>query len=121
MSEQDGDAQESAALIYADAPPLVPEAGLFEGQIAVVGETRIAGTVIGSLRGPGLLRLDETASVEGPVECARLDCSGRIVGRVEAHRLARLGPGAQLEGDLEAPALEVDEAAHWRGRVRIGG
>lgn len=120
MSRSPASQAESAALLYADAPPLVPEQGVFEGQVAVVGETCIAGTVIGPLRGPGVLRVEGTGSIEGPVECERLESAGRVVGPVSARGGARLGPGAQLEGDLEAASLEVDDAAHWKGRVRIG-
>ncbi len=103
-----------------DAPPLVPSGGFFEGQVAVVGDTRIEGTVQGSLRGPGRLVLHAGARVEGVVECDRVDAQGRILGPVKAGRLARFGPGAEIEGDDEAPALEVSDDAIWNGRARIG-
>lgn len=111
---------ESAATNHADGPPLVPEEGLFEGQIAVVGTTRIAGAVIGTLRGPGTLELDPTATIEGPVDCEALESAGRIVGTVQVRERARLGAGAHLEGDLVAPVLEVDDEAVWNGKARIG-
>ncbi len=112
--------QESAATHHADGPPLVPEEGLFEGQIAVVGHTRIAGAVIGTLRGPGTLHLEPTAVIEGPIDCDTLESAGRIVGTVQARSRARLGPGTHFEGDLEAPVLEVDDDAIWNGEARIG-
>lgn len=112
--------EESAATHHADGPPLVPAEGLFEGQIAVVGETRIAGAVIGTLRGPGTLRLEPTAVIEGPIDCGALESAGRIVGRIHAHHRAHLGPGTHFEGDLEAPVLEVDDDAIWNGTARIG-
>lgn len=114
------DRPESAATDHADGPPLVPAEGLFEGQVAVVGETRIAGAVIGTLRGPGTLRLEPTAVIEGPIDCDALESTGRIVGAVHARTRARLGPGTHLEGDVEAPALEVDDDAIWNGTARIG-
>jgi len=112
--------EEAATTHHADGPPLVPEEGLFEGQVAVVGETRIAGAVIGPLRGPGTLRLEPTAVVEGPIDCGALESTGRIVGCIRAHRRAHLGPGTHFEGDLEAPVLEVDDDAIWNGKARIG-
>jgi len=111
---------ESAATNHVDGPALVPVDGLFEGQIAVVGETRIAGEVIGSLRGPGTLRLEPTAAIEGPVECEALESAGRIVGSVHVRRTARLAAGTHFEGDLEAPVLEVEDEAIWNGTARIG-
>ncbi len=111
---------ESAATNHDGGPPLVPQDGLFEGQVAVVGDTRIAGAVIGFLRGPGTLHLEPTAVIEGPIDCAALESQGRIVGTVHARRRAHLGPGSHFEGDLEAPVLEVDEDALWHGKARIG-
>jgi cytoskeletal protein CcmA (bactofilin family) len=111
---------ESAATNHADGPALVPADGLFEGQIAVVGETRISGAVIGSLRGPGTLRLDHTATIEGPVECEALESAGRIIGPVRVRKTARLAAGTHFEGDLEAPVLEVDDEAIWTGTARVG-
>ena len=113
-------APESAATNHVDGPALVPADGLFEGQIAVVGDTRIAGAVIGSLRGPGTLRPDPTATIEGPVECEALESAGRIVGSVQVRKNARLAAGTHFEGDLEAPVLEVDDDAIWNGTARIG-
>jgi cytoskeletal protein CcmA (bactofilin family) len=103
-----------------ETPALVPRDGHFEGQIAVVGRTRIDGEVLGSLRGPGTLVLGPSAHVEGPIECEVVDSSGAIFGCVTATRRVRLGPGARLEGDLEAPVLEVDDDAVWNGVARVG-
>ena len=122
MSDADPRATlESAATQQGGGPPLVPEAGLFEGQVAVVGETKIAGAVIGALRGPGELHLEETATIEGPIDCEALESAGRIVGSVQVRRRARLAAGTHLEGDLAAPVVEVDDDAVWIGTARIGG
>ncbi|MGB0619299.1 MAG: bactofilin family protein [Myxococcota bacterium] len=120
MSKSSRARPESAATNHADGPPLVPSEGLFEGQVAVVGETRIAGAVIGTLRGPGTLRLDPSASIEGPIDCEILESAGRIVGTVQARSRARLTAGNHLEGDVEAPVLEVEDDAVWNGKARIG-
>jgi len=102
------------------SPTLIPPDGLFEGQIAVVGETRIDGQVRGSLRGPGSLVLGPTAQIEGPIECETVHSQGRIMGPVVARSRAHLGAGAHFEGDLEAPTLEVDDDAIWNGEARVG-
>lgn len=103
-----------------EAPPLVPAGGVFEGQIAVVGETRIDGRVQGTLRGPGALVLGPEADVEGPIDCEGVVARGRIVGPVKARACVRLGRGTRLEGDVSAPRIEVDDEARWTGKARIG-
>jgi cytoskeletal protein CcmA (bactofilin family) len=104
-----------------DSPtPLVPEGGVWEGQVAVVGQTLVEGCVNGSLRGPGLLILGTSGAVEGIIECEAVETHGRIVGPIIAHTRVHLGPGTRLDGDLETPALEVDDDAIWNGVARVG-
>ena len=99
---------------------LVPRGGSFDGQVAIVGPTRIEGHVRGSLRGPGELYVGSAARVEGRVECEALQSDGEIVGPVAVRTRARFGAGARLDGDLQAPVVAFDEDAVWNGRALIG-
>ena len=101
-------------------PPLVPADGYFEGQVAVVGDTRIAGNVQGSLRGPGHLTIDSGAHVDGVIDCDSLAASGRITGPVQARCHVTLSEGAHLEGDIDAPSINMMDDAFWNGKARIG-
>lgn len=112
--------EESAARRSPDAGALVPLGGAFEGQVAIVGPTRIEGHVRGSVRGSGDLRVGSDARVEGRVECDALDSDGEIQGPVAVRTRARFGPGARLDGDLEAPIVAFDEDAVWNGRAVVG-
>ena len=102
-------------------PPLVPSNGVFEGQVAVVGDTLIAGVVHGTLRGPGTLQLAPGSRIEGVIDCEVVECRGAIIGPITARRRAHLAAGTHFEGDLEAAALEVDDEAVWTGIARVGG
>jgi cytoskeletal protein CcmA (bactofilin family) len=99
---------------------LVPREGFFEGLVAVLGETRVEGTVRGSLRGPGELVIGPEARVEGVVECSVVSSRGTIVGPVVARSRAHFGDGAHFDGDLDAPAVEVDGDVVWNGVARVG-
>ena len=99
---------------------LVPQDGLFEGQVAVVGQTRVEGTIRGSLQGPGKLILGPESKVEGRIECEALSSRGEIVGPVVIRKHAHFGDGARFEGDLRAPAVEVDGDVIWNGNARVG-
>jgi len=89
--------------------------------VAITGQTRVDGTVRGSLRGSGELILGPEARVEGAVECDVLSSRGVIVGPVVARIRAHFGGGAHLEGDLDTPAVEVDGDVVWNGVARVGG
>jgi cytoskeletal protein CcmA (bactofilin family) len=112
--------QDGRASTASTGVALVPRGGFFEGQIAILGQTRIEGTVRGSLRGSGELVLGREARVEGVVECDAFSSRGEMIGPVVAHTRAHLGEGARLEGDLEGPAVEVDDGVIWNGVARIG-
>jgi len=100
---------------------LVPAGGVFEGEIAVIGHTRVEGRVVGSLRGPGVLELGPGAVVEGEIECGEVRSEGAIHGSVRARDRLALAAGARLEGDLDAPRVEVADHAVWNGVARVGG
>lgn len=99
---------------------LVPRGGSFDGQVAIVGPTRIEGHVRGSLRGSGELYVGTAARVEGRVECDALESDGEIVGPVAVRTRARFGAGARLDGDLQVPVVAFDDDAIWNGRAQIG-
>lgn len=99
---------------------LVPEGGVFEGQVALVGETRIEGTIRGRVRGEGRLVLGPRCRIEGVIECDEVDCDGVVQGPIHARRSLRLGPDARLEGDVETPRVEVCPTALWNGAARVG-
>ncbi|MEZ4332178.1 MAG: polymer-forming cytoskeletal protein [Myxococcota bacterium] len=99
---------------------LVPTGGAFEGQVAVVGTTRIEGSVRGSLRGPGHLRVGPEARVEGRIECESLESRGEIVGPVAVRTRARLAGRGRLDGDLHAPTVLLEDDAVWNGRAIVG-
>lgn len=104
-----------------DSIPLIPRAGVFEGMVAVVGETRIEGTVRGNLRGPGSLVLGPEGRVEGAIECDAVTSQGVIIGPVAVRTRAQFSDGARFEGILEAPTVEIVGEVVWNGVARVGG
>lgn len=107
--------------IVAEGPPaLVPAGGSFEGQVALVGDTRIEGHVKGSVRGRGQVLIGAAARVDGPLECDALDCRGAIRGPIRASERVRLRAGARIDGDVETPALEVSDSVVWNGHAKVG-
>lgn len=99
---------------------LVPSGGEFEGQVAVLGETYIEGSVWGSLRGPGDLVLAPEARIEGLIECEAIASQGEVIGPIVVRSRARFSGAARLDGDLEAPVIQVEDDVVWNGRARIG-
>lgn len=120
MSEYDPSQRARSVAFPNSTEALVPEGGVFEGQVAVAGPTRIDGTVRGTLRGPGALLIGPTGHVEGQIDCSVVISQGAVTGPITAEQRACLESGAHFEGDLAAPVLEVHDDAVWIGRARIG-
>ena len=99
---------------------LVPREGYFEGQVALVGETRIEGAVRGTIRGSGTLILGPQGRIEGMIECDALVSQGEIVGPIVARGRVELSGGAHFEGDLHSPVARVAEDVVWNGVAHIG-
>ena len=118
--EQDGSSLQHVVAGRSALIALVPVGGVFEGQIAILGETRIDGSVHGTLRGSGRLELGPGGRIEGSIECEEVRSQGAIVGPVVAHHRVVLGPGAKLDGDLRTPRVEVADSAIWNGVARVG-
>ncbi len=113
--------QEGRDSVAWDQVALIPREGLFEGQVAIHGQTRVEGTVRGNLRGSGELVLGREARVEGRVECDVVSSQGEIIGPVIARIRAHFADGARLEGDLDAPSVEIEGDVVWNGVARVGG
>jgi cytoskeletal protein CcmA (bactofilin family) len=120
VDAMDSDAGSSESRGDVGEAVLVPSGGAFEGQVAVVGITRIEGSVRGSLRGPGHLRVGPDARVEGRIECESLESRGEIVGPVSVRTRARIGGRGRLDGDLHAPTVLLEDDAVWNGRAVVG-
>ena len=107
-------------MVAPEDAPLVPEGAVFEGEVVVLGDTRIEGRVEGSLRGAGRVEIGPRAQIFGPLDCDEVDSQGSIQGPIVARVRVRLRSGARLRGDLTAPLVEVCEDALWTGRARVG-
>ncbi len=108
-------------MVAPETMALVPAGGRFEGEVALLGDSRIDGQVHGSVRGGGTLRIGPDALIEGALECDEVEIEGQIRGPIVARSRLALGPGAQVDGDVETPSLELCEGAVWNGRARVGG
>jgi len=100
--------------------PVVPSGGRFEGLLAFRDGARVAGEVVGPVEGSGLLEIDESGGVSGPIEVDELVCRGRIDGDVATRSRACLEAGATLRGTLTTARLAVANGAVIQGRCAVG-
>ena len=125
----------------APQPRAVPETealarAIKEGQVggfvgvhsAVTGETsfrgmlRVDGRLSGRVRSEdGTLIVSAGGRVDAHVEVAVVKINGTVNGNVSASELIELGRSARVTGDIQTPALVVEQGAIFEGGCRMSG
>lgn len=99
----------------------IPAGVIVEGQIRGQGDLVIAGLVEGSLDIDGLVVIESTGQVRGPIRARAISVSGSVQGPLTADDTVRLEPGARVIGDVVASNVSAALGAMVRGRVRMAG
>lgn len=99
----------------------IPHGVIIEGQIRGQGDLVVAGLVEGSLDIDGLVVIESTGQVRGPIRARSISVSGSVQGPLTADENVRLEPGARVVGDVVAANVSAALGAMVRGRVRMAG
>lgn len=90
-----------------------------EGDLHFEQNFRIEGRFTGTIRSEGDLVVGEKGEVEGEIRTGRVVVTGTVRGRIAVSRRAEIGPGGKVFGDIETPALIVDDGAFFEGRCQM--
>lgn len=103
--------------VVVDAPArnLVGNGTTLKGEIDVVGDMRIDGTVVGTIRSNGKIVVGQNGFVDGTIQCKQADIAGRVKGKVIIEDLISLQASAQLEGELKTTKLFIQVGATFTG------
>jgi len=80
---------------------------------------RINGRFEGTLDTKGKLMIGEKADIMANITGESITIDGIVTGNIKASKVLRLGASARLSGDVEAPALAVEEGAVLNGQLRM--
>ncbi len=89
------------------------------GDVTVDGSVLVAGTVKGDVVSKDLVRVVESAVIEGNLEAKNAVIAGRINGSVLCQGKVQLGKKATLLGDLRAARLIIEEGATFTGSCEM--
>ena len=89
----------------------------FEGKVIMKGESRIGGTILGSLVSDSFLFLEPSSKISGEIIGANIVLNGLVEGDVSASELLRLSPSAVVHGNINAKRLIVEDGAKISGTV----
>lgn len=88
-----------------------------QGELEFESSFRVDGRVKGTIRSRAELIVGNEGTVEGEIHVARCLIGGSVRGTVHATELVQLHPTAKVWGDINAPALVMEDGAFLEGRV----
>jgi cytoskeletal protein CcmA (bactofilin family) len=99
----------------------VGNASELSGEVRFRGMMRVDGRVSGRVvSDDGTLIVSSGGRVEADVEVAVAKINGTVEGDVTASERIELGRTARVQGDLQTPALIVEQGAIFEGNCRMG-
>jgi cytoskeletal protein CcmA (bactofilin family) len=92
---------------------------IIKGDIESVGDLRIDGHLIGTIRTKGKIVVGSTGKVEGELYCKQADISGNVTAKLEADELTMLKSSAVFTGDLLTGKLSIETGARFSGKCQM--
>jgi cytoskeletal protein CcmA (bactofilin family) len=108
------------------APPtpsqinLIAAGTVMEGTLNAKDDTRVSGTLKGTLRVEGKAIIAQEGSVEGEIHAADADVAGRVIGDLFIKGRLVLKDSARIEGNIRTSRLIVEEGALIDGTCQMG-
>lgn len=91
-----------------------------QGDLQSESDLRIDGTIRGNVISSSKIIIGATGFVEGNLESAQADVSGRIVGDITVKELLQLRGQCNVQGNISAERLQVEPTATFNGQCRMG-
>jgi len=90
----------------------------WKGELVAAEDVRVQGILEGSIESTGLVTVETSGIVRGPVSGGQVRIAGEVEGNVSAARLVRVERTGQVLGDLEARSVSVADGAVVGGEIR---
>lgn len=97
----------------------VGEGSVFEGVLRGSGHYSVSGKVIGECDLGGVLKIEQKGFWLGSILADVVIISGMVEGNVSARSKIELHSNGRVAGNLEAPAIAIDEGAEFDGQVKM--
>jgi cytoskeletal protein CcmA (bactofilin family) len=91
----------------------------FEGTLSFHGDIRIDGHFKGEISEGGNLIVGEEGLIEANMHVAYIVISGEVHGNIIADQRVDIHPPGKVFGDIQAPAVVIDEGVIFEGKTRM--
>lgn len=107
------------ALPHSTAETVIGTTVKLEGDFASEGDIVIEGSVTGTVKTSGNLRVGEQAEIRAAVGAANAIIAGTVVGNLTVANRLELGPRARITGDIDTVILVTAEGALINGHIKM--
>lgn len=91
----------------------------FEGKLVFEGEVHIGGRFIGEIWSEDRLQIDSTAEIQAEIHAGTIVVYGNVLGNLYASQLIELKADAHVVGNIETPALMIEQGVIFEGSCRM--
>lgn len=98
---------------------IIGQGTTINGDIALNGDFRIDGNLIGSIISSGKIVIGPSGVVEGNVTCQNADVSGKLKGKLIAHDLTSFKATAVFDGELSTSRIAIEVGARFNGKCEM--
>lgn len=99
---------------------LISSGTILKGDVKSENDLRIDGTIHGNVRSSAKIIVGPSGFVEGNIEGANADITGKIKGNITVKELLQLREKCNVEGNINATKLQIDPTAVFNGKCQMG-
>jgi cytoskeletal protein CcmA (bactofilin family) len=105
---------------YSNSATLISSGTTLKGDVKSENDLRIDGTIHGNVYSSSKIIVGPSGFVEGNIEGANADITGKITGNISVKDLLQLRGECNVQGNIAATKLQIDPTAVFNGKCQMG-
>ena len=105
---------------YSNSATLISSGTILKGDVKSENDLRIDGTIHGNVYSSSKIIVGPSGFVEGNIEGANADITGKVTGNISVKELLQLRGESNVQGNISAVKLQIDPTAMFNGKCQMG-
>jgi len=105
---------------YSNSATLISSGTILKGDVKSENDLRIDGTIHGNVYSSAKIIVGPSGFVEGNIEGAQADITGKVNGNIAVKELLQLRGESNVQGNISATKLQIDPTAVFNGKCQMG-
>jgi cytoskeletal protein CcmA (bactofilin family) len=105
---------------YSNSATLISFGTNLKGDVKSENDLRIDGTIHGNIYSSSKIIIGPSGFVEGNIEGANADITGKVTGNISVKELLQLRGESNVTGNISATKLQIDPTAMFNGKCQMG-